>query len=252
MKKMLLILGMCFFALGLRAQERTNMLEDQSVEPPKFKGEQVEKEKRERAKSPICHFIEKELAYPEIESDFPPEGVVVVEFTVNNDGNLSDFNVTNPVAYHLDQAVVSCLKKTNGMWIPGKVNGQFSPMEYRVFVKFDAPDNPTFEEMAVGFYMAAFKKYNKGCNIEKDMLLSANKRDRKSTRMFNSSLFYLAKASVYYPNNPTVAFLQANNYGKLGMDELMREKIRELTELDSSPLPEQWENDQFNMAVIVK
>ncbi|MBS2211808.1 energy transducer TonB [Carboxylicivirga mesophila] len=250
MKKTLLTIAMCFFVLGLVAQEERNiMLSDQQVVPPKFKGvEPVVKE--EVKQSPICCYLQENLELEVPINDYLPEGTVAIEFTINRDGTLSNFTVTNRVNYTLEQAVIACIKETEGMWQPGEVNGQPSPMEKRVYVRFDNPDNESFEQIARDHYLVALKRFKKGMYIEDNQLLSTNQRKRKSQRLFNSSLNQLDIATVYMPNDPTIAFWKARNYEELGMHKDMINMLEKRRELLSMKLSERELKNHYDLAII--
>ncbi|WP_430817146.1 energy transducer TonB family protein [Carboxylicivirga sp. RSCT41] len=249
MKKMLLTIGMCFFVLGLIAQEEKSIyLSDQQVVPPQFNEIEVEEVKE---RSPICCFLENNL---EIDmpatSNYTPEGTVAIEFTVNKDGTLSNFVVVNHVDDYLNQAVIDCIKETEGKWRPGEVNGTPSAMEKRVYVRFDIPDNPPFEELARQNYQYALKRYHKGENIQSNKMLSSKKQTRKSHRMFNRSLNQLDAATVYMPNDATLAFWKAKNYEKLGMHKEMIDMLELRQTLLSMDLSEQELDKFYDLAVI--
>ena len=250
MKKMLLTIAMCFFVLGLVAQEEKSIyLSDQNVVPPQFNEIEVEETVKER--SPICSFIEQNLEIKTPSStDYFPEGTVAIEFTVNSDGTLSNFIVVNRVDYQLEEAVIDCIKKTEGKWRPGEVNGNPSAMEKRVYVRFDSPDNPPFEELARQNYHYALKRFHKGENILNNKLLSAEKQSRKSNRFFNRSLSQLDAATVYMPNDATIAFWKAKNYEKLGMHKEMLDMLELRQTLLSMDISEQELKKFYDLAVI--
>jgi hypothetical protein len=249
MKKTLLTIGMCFLILGLTAQEeKSYMLEDQHVVPPQFN--EIVENKTEAMPSPICHFIQETLDLDGINMDYYTEGTVAIEFTVNKDASLSNFIVVNPVDYNLEQAVISCIKKTEGKWKPGEVNGTPSSMEKRVYVRFDVPDNPPFEVLARQRYQRALKQFNKGENNEDNKLFDQNKRMRKSQRMYNYSLNQLAAATVYMPNDASIAFWKAKNYEKLGMHKEMIEMLELRKTLLSMNMSEQKLEDFDDLAII--
>lgn len=250
MKKMLLVFGMCFFVLGLIAQEHKNLLEDQLVEPPKFSDEITDKKAPKIEKAPLCCFIENELICPDVYLDFPPEGIVGIEFTINPNGKVSNFKVVNPVDYHLEQAVINCLKQTNGMWTPGKVNGQYSAMEKRVYVKFDIEGNRSFDEISRGYYYLAVKKFYKGKNTLENKLLSTNKKEKRSDRMFKSSLAYLEKATVFNPNDATLEFWKSRNYEMLDMPNEMHQALRNRRNLLSQEMNNNENTNTYELAVI--
>lgn len=250
MKKTLLLITMCFFALGLVAQEERNiMLGDQRVVPPKFKG--VEPEVKEEVKqSPICCYLQNNLHLEVPTDEYLPEGTVAIEFTINRNGSLSHFTVINPVSYALEQAVITCIKETEGQWQPGEVNGQPSPMEKRVYVRFDYPDNAPFNEIARTHYLIAVKRYERGLYIENNQFLTREKKLRKSQRMYNRSLNHLNEATVYLPNDPTVAFWKARNYKQLGMHKEMFEMLEKRRELLSMKQSERELKEHYNLAII--
>ncbi len=252
MKKTLLIIAMFFVTLGLAAQEvEGKLLGDQKVVPPKFKGiEAKEEPKAEPKLSPICCFIQENLEIEMPSSEFLPEGTVAIEFTVNRDGSLSNFTVVNPVNHTLELAVIECIKETEGMWQPGAANDNPVAMEKRVYVRFDRPDNDSFEEIARRHYLVAVKKFNKGVNAENNQFLTTEKKNRKAQRAFNSSLNCLNEATVLLPNEPTIAFWKARNYEHLGMHKEMIEMLEQRKFLLSLKHSERTLTDYIDMAII--
>ncbi len=250
MKKLLLFIGMSILALGLAAQETGYLLSDQKVEPPKFKGNDLMIKKEKPEPSPICCYIQNNLDLPT--TPLGTEGVVVVEFTINSDGSLSDFIITNTVHPQLEKAVIDCIKKTEGQWQPGLVNNIPSPMERRIYVKFDDPNNASFEELARKHYLTAIKLHNKGCYQQKDLLLSEVKQKRQSTRLFNKSLAHLNAATVYCPNNHSITIWKARNYNHLNNKSKTYEMINKSNEYLSMEESEQKLQNFYNLAIITR
>ena len=249
MKKMSVIIGMCFLVLGLMAQnKKTFMLDDQQVVPPKFVGEVVNEPVVET--SPICCFLQKNLPNDKRINGSLTEGTVAIEFTVNKDGSLTNFVVVNGVSFDLDQSVIDCIKDSEGMWQPGEVNGRPSAMEKRIYVRFDNPDNAPFEEIVRNHYYTAIKHFTKGQNFENNKLIEKNKQERKAHRMYKHSLAQLNDAMVYLPNDPSLAFWKAKNYEQLRMDEQMIEMLELRRELLSMRADEQKLKEYNNLAVI--
>lgn len=64
-----------------------------------------------------------------------PQGVytVVVRFTVNIDGTISDIAVDNDPGYETVSEVKRVIGKTSKMWTPAKLNNQ--PIAYRTYRK---------------------------------------------------------------------------------------------------------------------
>ncbi len=248
MKKLWFLMMIGFFSTCLYAQKE---LAETKVEPPHFKGQIIEKETPVVEKSPICCYIEKELVYPKEERELFHEGVVVVQFTVKADATVSDFIVENSVSYELDNSVIDCLKSTDGMWVPGKVNGINAPMEKKVYVKFDVLDTPSLNELALSSYHTAIKRYQKAVAYKDNPLMATNRKIKKSERLFNRSLNHLEKATTYKPNDPSILFWQARNYHQLGDFAKMNEKIeRYLERINAQMAMEEFE-DSYDLAVIV-
>ena len=248
MKKLLLVMMVGFLSMSLSAQKE---LKETKVEPPHFRGHLVEKEKPVVEKSPICRYIEEELVYPEEIEGYFPEGVVVVQFTVEADASVSNFVVTNSVSYELDKSVIDCLKGTKGLWIPGKVNGTYSSMEKKVYVKFDVLDTPSLNELALSSYNTAIKRYQKAIECKENEFLAENRRVKKAERRFNWSLNHLEKATTYKPNDPSILFWQARNYHELGDFAKMNEKLERYLEILNSQIALSDMENEYDLAVIV-
>lgn len=252
MKKMLFLMMACFLSMSLVAQEdiQQRKLAETKVEPPQFSGEIIEVEKPVVKKSPLALYIQENIVYPESAADFMDEGVVVVEFTVGADANVSNFIVTNSVSYALDNAVIDCLRKTDGMWIPGKVNGKFAPMEKSVNVMFDLEGTPTLTEYAKNYYLNGVRLYEKGEGFLENESLAQVKREKKASRRFNWSLNSLETAQKFAPEDPSIAYWQARNYEKLGDEEKMRERLNKCQQLIDIGLAFEYLKSEYDVAVV--
>ena len=194
-------------------------LNETTVESPKFIGQQIFDSDNDCTTSPICHYLKNNLK----NNDYMEEGVVTVLFTINPDGTLSDFTVTNSVSSHNDNAVVSSLKSTSGLWQAGKVNGEPVQMQKEIYVHFVNPSSRSLEDLAQENIMAAIKKYESAKNVKNSMHLSSDKAEKKSERKLNSALFYLEEANKYQPEEPSILFWQACTYEELG-EELKKNR----------------------------
>jgi len=58
----------------------------------------------------------------------------VIQFTVTTQGNVTDFENINSVCPAIDNEVILALNKTNGMWIPGRNNG--NPVDMSIVITF--------------------------------------------------------------------------------------------------------------------
>lgn len=80
-------------------------------------------------------YINKNIAYPKAYTEMGKEGTVEVEFTVQADGSLTDFNVLRSMGADFDKPSVDVLK--NGpKWLPALKNGKPVKSRQRHYVNF--------------------------------------------------------------------------------------------------------------------
>lgn len=187
-------------------------LKETTVESPKFIGAQITVESEGQQVSPICSYLKNNLQ--EVRSF--GEGVVVVLFTINSDGTVSNFDVVNSVSQQTDNAVISCLKSTSGLWMPGKVNGNMVEMEKEIYVHFVDPSTASLEVLAQQNIAFAVKKIEQAVQLKESVTLSAAKAEKKSLRKLNTALKSLRKANRYQPEEPSVVFWEACSYEHIG------------------------------------
>jgi hypothetical protein len=253
MKRLVWLLMACFLSLGLLAQEEIlqRKLAETRVEPPQFTGEIIMKPQVTVEKSPICCFIQEKLNYPGKASDFYQEGLVVIEFTVEPDATVSNFKVVNPVSHELNTAVINCLKLTNGMWIPGKVNGIPSAMEKKVTVMFDLEDTPSLVEQARYHYMRSLKAFYKGRHFQDIIMVNAHARARKEKHQFSRSLKQLNLAQKYCYDDTSVLYWQAKNYQELGNKAMFNKKMEEFNKVLNIRLASSQLKENYDVAWVV-
>jgi len=80
-------------------------------------------------------FILKNIFYPREAQNMGIEGKVYIEFIVDQNGNLSNFNVKKGIGYGCDEAAVSVMKKMP-KWEPAKVNGRAVKLKTSVPIVF--------------------------------------------------------------------------------------------------------------------
>lgn len=88
----------------------------------------------------LIKYLKKNLRYPQICKEQGLQGRVIVQFVVNPDSTLSDFNVIKPVNPHFDKEalrVVSTMPK----WKPGKQRGRPVRVRYTLPVTFRLPED---------------------------------------------------------------------------------------------------------------
>ena len=88
----------------------------------------------------LMKYLKKNLRYPQICKEQGLQGRVIVQFVVNPDSTLSDFNVIKSVNPHLDKEalrVVSSMPK----WKPGEQRGKPVSMRMTLPVTFRLPED---------------------------------------------------------------------------------------------------------------
>lgn len=83
----------------------------------------------------LTKYISSTMVYPEVAKENGIQGKVIVGFTVNTDGSLSDIHVTRSVDSSLDREAVRIVKAMP-QWIPGRLNGEIVRVRYNVSVVF--------------------------------------------------------------------------------------------------------------------
>lgn len=85
----------------------------------------------------LMSFIRDNVQYPAEAAKRKEQGLVVVQFVVEKDGSLTDFEINRHATPALDEAAIEVIKKMP-KWKPGKTNGKpvrvrFSlPVSYRL------------------------------------------------------------------------------------------------------------------------
>ena len=90
-------------------------------------------------------FIEENLCTPLNVRNWGIEWTVVIRFNVLPTRNLSEFQVIHSVSPIIDKAVIDVLEASNGMWIPGKINGRPVPMEKEVTVIYTIDETEMYK-----------------------------------------------------------------------------------------------------------
>jgi protein TonB len=85
--------------------------------------------------SALTLFLSQHLWYPPQERDAGKQGIVIVSFTVNADGTLSDFTIKKGISEALDEVALSVVRKIPKM-IPALVNGQWVSFKHDINIQF--------------------------------------------------------------------------------------------------------------------
>ena len=85
------------------------------------------------------NYLEKQLQYPKQALDNRIEGKVTVQFTVEINGQLGDFEILKGIGYGCDDEVIRLIKQ-GPAWEPTKKGNQPVTDKVKVRLKFDIPD----------------------------------------------------------------------------------------------------------------
>jgi len=135
MKTQLLIITLALFSTFVFAQNEieSNTETPERISEPEFTG--IKKS------IDIIDYLKYNITYPEIALKWEVEGKVTIGFNVLATGKLTDFEVVESLSHDCDQTVISTLKTTKDMWIPGTIDGEPVSMEREVTVYFKMADN---------------------------------------------------------------------------------------------------------------
>ncbi len=210
------------FALSLCGFAQVNDLLETTVHSPLFEGEKG----NVNESLSLNDFIVDELK----DQVFITEGVVEILFTVNADGSVSDIAIKNSVSKTEDNAVINCIEKTSGKWLPGEVDGVPVAMEKRLYVNFLDLDNVSLQEQARDYLGKGLKNYFDALNTEKRFDLDKDRAEKKANRKYNTALLYFNEAHRCCPQEISIPFWQACIYEKTGNDGMYIEKFNEFNE----------------------
>jgi TonB family protein len=93
----------------------------------------------EGGKDAYTKYLQQKLVYPEQALKNEVEGRVTIQFTVDNNGNLSNFKVINSLGYGCDDEAIRLIRE-GPAWSPSKKNDKAVTEEVKVGLKFDIPN----------------------------------------------------------------------------------------------------------------
>lgn len=227
MKKLLFILLLSLLAIGLVAQTRV----EEGARPARLKTDQMQTlpEVSVTAQNPLCCFVSRQIEYPESSLSINDEGIVVVQFCVNDQGEVKNIEVVNSVSPMLDRAVIDCIKKTDGQWFPAQLNGRCLTSNKKLYVSFDIEGNMPHEERAKMYYKEGLKLINKAKVLGQDTTLSIKRADRK----YKLAISRFERADKFAPDESSFAFWKAFAYERMGNMTMMKESLERYNELIS-------------------
>jgi TonB family protein len=174
---------MSFIAFGQNLE-----LKEIEVTPPVFKSE---------VPNTIVEYLQKRVVYPQSEIKWRTQGTVVIEFTVTPEGKLKNYEIIHSVSNEIDNEVIRVLKSTEGMWLPGMINGEIGAMQKEVTVEFKLNPHVDFIEDA--------KKYLQKGNLA----LFIKGQPEKALKYFNMGINLL-------PNDETLLAVRGLCKYKMG------------------------------------
>jgi len=193
-KSVIFLAGMVITMIAAGQNQR---IEDVIVTAPKFNGAETFVQGSYFAS--VDDFLSHTVEYPQEALTGGFQGTEVVEFVVTSSGEVSGFNVINSICSEIDEEVMSVLKLTSGMWLPGSVNGKPSDMKQEVAVTFKLHPTNDFVAMA--------KKYMEQGN---KMLIQGNPA---------KALKYYDKGVTVLPNEEALLTMRGLCLYQLGDEE---------------------------------
>lgn len=76
------------------------------------------------------------IRYPAQARDASIQGSVIIAFTVSDKGEVSNYRVKKSIGFGCDEEALKAIKRIDGDWLPGQLNGQPVTAEYEVPVSF--------------------------------------------------------------------------------------------------------------------
>jgi hypothetical protein len=185
--KTIFLAALCLAVAAIgAAQQRDADPGTQNVIPPRFEGKKFES----LAMGKDCHTLEDYLrgcvCYPTECIELRVQGTEVVEFVVTPEGTLTAFYVINSLSPEIDAHVISLLKKTSGMWTPGKIDNREVSMRSEVSIVFKWQDYK--EQTPLDFKRLAKVQFDKGVRQ-----LLVHHKPEKALKYFNAGIRYLPK-----------------------------------------------------------
>lgn len=204
MKRVIFIsLGLLFsiFTFGQENKEQRIALEGVNVYPPVFQGaEQLRIALQEEEATSLNNYMKTHIVYPEESKKWLKEGTEVVAFTINEKGEVADFQVINSVSPEIDEEVIRVLKTTSRMWNPGLNNGKPISMEKEVSVVFNISTDQAIADQFDFDFVAKryFKKGNKKLFFKQDTKAALKNFDKAICYMPNDKCLLISRGMCRY------------------------------------------------------
>lgn len=186
MKTNFFLLALMIFPLVAMGQIKQKNLSEVKVTPPVFTGiQKVFNAPENISADPLGAYLTENFKYPDAAADCLIEGTGIVQFTVQPNGELTNFEVINSVCGLIDREFIRILKTTEGMWNPGYNNNKPVAMEKEVSMMFVASQA---HQNDPGEY---FMRNAKMLNIKGNKLFLVKFKPKKALNYYEKSIKFM-------------------------------------------------------------
>lgn len=110
---------------SIEIENETRLISEPNIVDPQFPG----------GEEALKHFIKSNLQYPEIAKEMNEQGIVYVQFVINEDGSVSDIEVIRGVSDALDREAVRIIESFP-KWIPGTKDNKPVKVKFTIPIQF--------------------------------------------------------------------------------------------------------------------
>jgi len=175
-------------SVSYTANAQIQMMNEMSITPPSYKTAAYEN---------LHDFLKASVEYPSRSVKAGLQGTEVIRFSVTPCGNIEDISVINSVSDEIDMEVIRALRKTNGKWEPGTIDGEASKLTGEVSLIF-----------ALNSYEDILQDARYYLQTGNSLMFKKNKPEK--------ALYYFGKAYELFPNEESVLLSLGTCLNKLG------------------------------------
>lgn len=106
----------------------------------------------------LSTFLESQLRYPQEAMDNNIKGTVLIAFTVNKFGEVSDPEVVSNIGGGCGEEALRLIMLSSNLWIPGVQDGQYVDVRLNHRIKFDPNVKDTVEDVDMDKVVSKAKK----------------------------------------------------------------------------------------------
>lgn len=125
------------FPLDFKLSNRTEQTDTNKVDKPlnEFPSDSINN-KTQGGMSKFYNFLKKNYNTPDVPN---LKGQVIVGFTINEDGTLSDFKIVKDLKHGTAEELIRVLKLTSGKWSPAKKDGKNVKSTFTLPINISTP-----------------------------------------------------------------------------------------------------------------